>query len=134
MEELYSHPSKPLLAHLQEVAIDCEEQILKKDLCFSVSQNILSDIMYICGALHDFGKATSYFQDYILDPEHRVTGPKNHALISAVYVYWLTTQYLSKTEISKIEQSLLSFMCFSIVRRHHGHLRNILPCLVIKPE
>ena len=67
MEELLSHYSngykKRLEDHLKEVSEKSKKIVLSKSLSLSfITQKELAEISYIIGFLHDFGKATTYFQ------------------------------------------------------------------------
>ena len=82
--------------------------------------------MYICGFFHDLGKASSYFQEYLKDPQKPTTSLKNHSLPSAVFVFYVVRQYLQDKKIDKKIKDerifLLSALCFIVVKRHHGNL------------
>jgi CRISPR-associated endonuclease/helicase Cas3 len=123
---LYSHPGKPLVRHLEEVANSCLS-------FFECNQNVFADsalreplkgLSFICGAFHDIGKGTEFFQHYLLTPEHEITGPKNHALISALFAKEYAKAYLSTTSLLAFEQALLVHFVFTGVKRHHGRLKN----------
>ncbi len=71
---------------------------------------------------HDFGKATSFFQEYLDFQEakekgdfgikNKVFGPnKNHALLSALFAYWWLPE----------EYKLFGYL---IVKRHHGSVKD----------
>jgi CRISPR-associated endonuclease/helicase Cas3 len=65
---LYSHPQKPLAAHIDEVR-SAVEIILKRHHLSAELTARLADLV----RLHDFGKATTYFQEYIrFQPEPRL--------------------------------------------------------------
>ena len=72
-----SHPGKLLKQHLEEVALLSETYMPKEEL---------KRVSYILGALHDFGKCTSYFQRYIRGEKH--VEHTHHALISAFLTYF----------------------------------------------
>lgn len=118
---LYSHPDKGLIDHLKNVCniglnIYCKEKInfeIEDKLVFRTIKNTL--------LLHDFGKATPYFQNYLFCKKNNKeyngeTELKNHSLISALYASY-------KTKIDT-ENDLLSLICFSSVLKHHGDLEN----------
>ncbi|NLG82002.1 MAG: CRISPR-associated endonuclease Cas3'', partial [Bacilli bacterium] len=67
----------------------------------------LDDVIRIICMSHDFGKASSYFQDYLKGKEY--SKYKNHGEISAYLAYYLLPD----------EWKLIGFMC---VRKHHGNL------------
>ena len=104
---LYSHPDKLLIKHLEEVAENCK-RVVSERVLYVEKKEILENIAYVMGSFHDIGKATRYFQLYLLSPDHKVIGPKSHALISAIYVKQVVQLYLSESELSKFEQQLFS--------------------------
>lgn len=134
--KLYSHPHKFLIDHLSEVANHCKRFI--DDLMLFVSdpvkKQVLYDLAYLEGAFHDLGKATVYFQHYLLSKGHEVKGPKSHALISALFVKEIAKEYLSKTKLSDFEKSLFAHLVFTSVKRHHGRLENFEDELYIEKK
>ena len=114
---LKSHPHQSLKDHLDGVTsvathiFDSQNQDdQKRDV-----------IRKICMA-HDFGKATSFFQEYLAFQEakekgefgkkDKVFGPnKNHALLSAIFAYWWLPE----------EYKLFGYL---IVKRHHGSVKD----------
>lgn len=123
MKIIYSHPDKKLVDHLNEVAFNCRSVINKLQLPTAIKSE-LSEIAFLCGAFHDLGKATKYFQHYLLDEKHTIIGPKNHALISALFVKEVTKRYLQSTLLTDFEKELFSHFAFVAVKRHHGSLNN----------
>jgi CRISPR-associated endonuclease/helicase Cas3 len=123
MKTICSHPDKPLINHLTEVANNCKTTISQLQLDARL-QGVIADVAYICGAFHDLGKATEYFQHYLLTKNNEIIGPKNHALISALFVKEVTKLYLTTTKLTIFEQELFSHFAFTAVKRHHGNLNN----------
>ncbi|MEL6676621.1 MAG: CRISPR-associated helicase Cas3' [Bacteroidota bacterium] len=124
MKHLYSHPGVPLQDHLAAVAHSCRKLADEKPIRLSFPKKILVDLLYLCGALHDTGKATSFFQHYLAHPEEPLTGPKHHALLSAILASEIVTQYLEKKSIPEVASELLPYYVFVAIRRHHGKLRD----------
>ena len=71
---LYSHPDKLLFDHLNDVKdstlnlldsknISIPEQIL---IIYSLSLQIIRNIVFYSSIFHDFGKATTFFQEHLL--------------------------------------------------------------------
>ncbi len=59
-------PERPLESHLRNVANKSCEQIIKMRLDLTIlSQDELAELSHTIGLFHDFGKATTCFQDYI---------------------------------------------------------------------
>ncbi|CAN5289534.1 CRISPR-associated helicase/endonuclease Cas3 [soil metagenome] len=123
---LYSHPGKPLVNHLGEVAQSCLTLFQKNQQIFANSnlKDVLKDLAFICGAFHDIGKGTDFFQHYLLSPDHEQIGPKNHALISALFVKEFAKVYLKGTSLPNFEKALFAHFVFTAVKRHHGKLKN----------
>jgi len=124
MDKLYSHytkgdekSKKTLYVHLKNVADKSKEKIKSKELDLSlIDENRLAEISYLVGIAHDFGKATSYFQDYL------IKGVKNklshHGLISAFFGYLLVDKYYG--------DEVISLMAYMIIKKHHGNLESPL--------
>jgi CRISPR-associated endonuclease/helicase Cas3 len=123
---LYSHPDKLLIDHLKMVANNCSRLIAERILFVDnpLKRQVLLDLAYLAGSFHDLGKGTIFFQHYLLTQEHEVIGPKNHALISALFVKEVSKEYLNRTSLSNIEKDLLVHFIFTAVKRHHGRLEN----------
>lgn len=131
MEGLLSHPEKLLIEHLREVAtIASSTEVIvgfnfhfKDDIGISPKQ--LVDLVWIAGAFHDLGKATSYFQDYIKDLEGIHNHLKNHAQLSSVFSFYAANQYCSRELNNKLLAELLPYLIFVAVKRHHGNIENL---------
>lgn len=87
--------------------------------------------MYLIGVGHDFGKATSYFQDYINEKDKTKRAKlKNkpethHGLISAIFTYYVVKEYLkTKNLLNEKYYEYLPVISFLVVKRHHGNLDN----------
>lgn len=120
MIRIESHPGKLLISHLREVAKNCLDLAHRNQPNFTYDSVILTDLLYSCGFFHDLGKSTSYFQYYLHHPEEPTTELKNHALPSAIFVFYYTGEYLKSKNI--IDAFLLQSLCFMVVKRHHGNL------------
>lgn len=140
--ELISHPDKLLVTHLSEVAKIATNVLRGKSFNFSLNFNdeiidvtgIIPDLMYLAASFHDLGKATSFFQAYIRNPEAEHDKRKNHALISALFVYFITVKHLEKYEFDTTLKQLLSVFVYSAVKRHHGKLDNLSNEIILEPE
>ena len=93
MKSIESHPGIPLINHLSEVAKNCLKIANENTTDFGFDRKIKADLLFICGFYHDLGKATSYFQNYLHNPDKLHNSLKNHALPSAVFVFYVTQQY-----------------------------------------
>lgn len=121
---IISHPGIPLIDHLREVAKFCRLTIRSKTYSTSVEPNVLEDLAYIQGAVHDIGKATYNFQTYINTSGKTLIRPKHHALISAFLGKQIAVKYLINVNISEFNKQLLPFFIFTSIKRHHGHILN----------
>jgi len=128
-----SHPDKNLENHLKTVADVCKKTIQRKSLNLWLGKKVIEDISYLIGLCHDFGKFTSYFQDYIREKdEYRKKRLKNrpetkHGLISAVFAYFVVRDYLKEKDLTNQEQyNLLPIIAYLIVKKHHGNLGNVV--------
>ena len=124
MKSIESHPGIPLVNHLTEVAKNCSGIANRNTTNFGFDKKVKVNLLFICGFYHDLGKATSYFQNYLHNPNKPHNSLKNHALPSAVFVFYVAQQYLKESGLTKDERFLLSVICFIVVRRHHGNLGN----------
>lgn len=127
---LFSHPGKNLRDHLTAVADYCEVSHTSANPNFSslgYSNELLSVFSRTLGLCHDFGKATTYFQDYLFSDENnrlklKMKPETHHGLISAIFTYHcLRESFKSRTDANN---SLLPFIGYVLVRRHHGDLKN----------
>ncbi|MBW6535685.1 MAG: CRISPR-associated helicase Cas3' [Mariniphaga sp.] len=140
--ELLSHPNKPLLIHLTEVAHVAVDSIKRKQLNLLMDfdeketdiSELITDLVYFSAAFHDLGKATSFFQHYILNLDEVHDKRKSHALLSALFVYFVSEKFLKANNVESNLAQLLSIFTFSAVKRHHGKLDNLGNEVFIEPE
>lgn len=139
---LLSHPDKELLTHLSEVAKVAVKTVTDKSFDLSLSfedeqvdiSNLIPDLVYLSAAFHDLGKATSFFQKYIRNPQAGHDKRKSHALLSAVFVYFIVDKFLKSKNLNPDLSLLLSTFTFSAVKKHHGRLRNLSDEILIDDE
>ena len=116
---IISHPAfreyqrKPLTQHLTSVASGCMERIQRLSLSTHlIGKDDLAKLAYRIGLLHDLGKASSFFQNYIRG------GPRsyrtNHSLVSAIVLYFDLQAHECWQEFALIG--------FKAAQRHHGNL------------
>lgn len=122
--EIISHPGKPLIVHLREVARLCADTIGSKSYGFDVDEAILKKLGFIQGAVHDIGKATRNFQEYIHSRGEIVKRPKHHALISAYLARNIAREFLATADLSDFDKQILPYFIFTSVKRHHGNVKN----------
>ncbi len=126
---LFSHPEpeKLLEDHLNSVheqAMNKLEALVLPDFesVFRYSKKIFLDILSSSMKFHDFGKATRFFQDYILSSDEikarlKNNNRKNHSALSALALF----HYMQKKHI---DDSSLSYLPFLAVISHHSNLSN----------
>lgn len=70
------------------------------------------EIIALC---HDFGKYTSYFQEYL--KTKKKTSLSNHSFISAVFGGYVAIQYYG-------EENILPLIVYNTILHHHGNLES----------
>jgi len=114
--ELKSHPNKLLEEHLKEVGELSKEIVETKNIR---NKQFLAEVAYLIGIAHDFGKATTFFQNKIHSDEK--TQYAKHSCISSLFCYYLIQRYFPN------ENYRFRIYGWIVVRRHHGNLRKIHP-------
>jgi len=130
---LYSHPNKLLIEHLQNVADSCLEKFkeTKHNLSSYFPNGYWEKLVWLMGFSHDFGKATSYFQEYLFEKdENNKVIMKNqpetgHSLISAVLTFWIAKDFVKDKEGELLQ--MMPFFLYLIVKKHHGNINNPIP-------
>jgi CRISPR-associated endonuclease/helicase Cas3 len=131
MTELLSHPDKLLINHLREVTTIAAVTVYGNGYRFAMSNGTeitskhLADLVWIAGAFHDLAKATSYFQTYIRNPLGIHNHLKNHAQLSSVFAYFVSSKYCSNEISDKLLSELLPALVLIAVKRHHGSIQNL---------
>jgi CRISPR-associated endonuclease/helicase Cas3 len=105
--ETFAHPNDPLPVHLERVAERAAASIAP------TAQAEIRAIAAVAGLFHDLGKATPWFQDYLLRRGRR-SALSHHAESGAVLAWW----YSGELDWP-LWQRLATFIA---VRRHHGAL------------
>lgn len=133
LNDLKSHPNRLLKDHLFNVGNCCKETLSSKKLNIEeyIDFNTLQDVAYLIGVSHDFGKATSYFQDYISEEDETKRAKlKNkpethHGFFSSIFTYYAIREYLqTKNLMDEKYYEYLPIIGFLVVKRHHGNLYN----------
>lgn len=93
-----------------------------------VIRNLPGHILKACLLLHDIGKATQYFQDY-LEGKKADEELKSHSLFSAVlFLFGLIKRGLNK------EEEIHAICAFMAIYRHHSNLTGIDAVLKVDIE
>lgn len=130
--DVFSHPGKPLHVHLENVADRSVDKFNEDRPALDVyfSSDHWRNILWITGFLHDFGKATSYFQDYLNEPDERrkkaLKGSNltSHSLLSAVVTHVLVSRYVADHPVESDLWPMMPLFAFLVVKKHHGNLLN----------
>jgi CRISPR-associated endonuclease/helicase Cas3 len=115
MDRFFSHAeevggirkgSKLLKEHHEEVGV------LMKTNCFKID----AEIAYLVGIAHDFGKYTSFFQEYLLYNQNAESIKHHHGFISALF-----SAYICNGKDSEFGR-YLPLIAYFVVLHHHGDL------------
>ena len=118
--KLKSHPDKLLKEHLENVGRLSKEILESKTIdC----KEIFAEVAYIIGITHDFGKATTYFQNWL--ENRRKTQYAQHSFLSSLAGYLVVKDFLSN--IQKLDEFwYLPGIAWIVINKHHGNLGDIL--------
>lgn len=127
--ELLAHPDQPLVKHLTLVAEECRSLLRSKALNLEKDVlEVLPDICYLVGGLHDIGKGTGFFQEYIRATEQvraKLSNDpkKHHSFLSSLFVYVAVKDLISKHSPSKDGlMEILPALAFLAVKKHHSNM------------
>lgn len=87
----------------------------------NIDNATIKDIIYYIGYFHDIGKYSNYFQCYLLEDKN--SHLKNHAHISACYVYSFLSKKLDNYKGDIESKKTLLFLSYLCIRLHHTALR-----------
>jgi len=118
MTHIEARPGQSLIEHLTEVAQAAREALDHPAL---QERALLSRAAFLTGAIHDVGKYTSFFQDY-LHTKRMHNGREHHAFPSALLAAWLTLQDWPSRDLTT-PRAYLPLLVFLVIHRHHGHLK-----------
>jgi CRISPR-associated endonuclease/helicase Cas3 len=127
--ELESHPGIWLGEHLKNVAEAIRSKILEIfPEKFPIDRQILADIGYLIGLLHDFGKCTPFFQDHLKKDSDK--DPRSHhssisAFIAAEIIQNYINLKIKQKKIDDIPGKMLVTLSYISIRRHHGDLLSL---------
>jgi CRISPR-associated helicase Cas3/CRISPR-associated endonuclease Cas3-HD len=115
MATIYSHPpddgvGKLLRDHLKETALRVGE-VVPEDAS-TPNEESVADLSRRTALVHDIAKATSFFQEYLMDGNE--SGPKHHSLLGS----FVADYVLEKSGYDETER-LAGFLA---VAKHHGSL------------
>jgi len=125
--EYYAHYDKDkdekqlLEMHLNSVAKLAIVQIPSIVHFEDINNSIIKNAVYWIGYFHDIGKYSDYFQNYLI--KGKDSKFKNHAHISACYIFNFLNNYLDQENIDKESFKIFIFLCYLSTRLHHTSLR-----------
>jgi len=117
--------------HLRRVGQLSRKTVADKSLNID-DKDILTDAAYLIGVTHDLGKATSFFQEYIIEKDEmkkrslKAKENTHHGLLSAFFTYAVIKEYLSQSGRKGELADFLPILSFLAVKRHHGNLMNAM--------
>lgn len=94
------------------------------EIDFGLEKDSLFYAIYSLARFHDFGKFTTYFQNYLLKKESVDSVLKQHARIGGIVAY----------NALKSKNEKLALACLYIIFRHHTHLNNITDFTMVFDE
>lgn len=118
--KLKSHPDKELVKHLYNVAYLSSDIINSKSIN---NKELFSQIAYLNGLSHDFGKSTTAFQKYIRDPNEK-NKFTYHSFISSLFGYYLVKDYLEQNSLLD-DFWYLPPIIWVVINKHHGNINNL---------
>ncbi len=133
--KLWSHPEVALSDHLVNTLKNIDLLLSNTTLpSIIIDENNQLDgedfkkLALFVGGVHDVGKATTYFQQYIRETDPRKknqlkTPESNHSLLGAIYAFYAVPRIdiLSNIKNPKIKKQLALIAATSILK-HHGDL------------
>lgn len=129
--KLKSHPDKRLVDHLRRVGQLSRKTVTDKSLNID-DKDLLTDAAYLIGVTHDLGKATKFFQKYIVEKDEKkkkslkAKDNTHHGLLSAFFTYAVIKEYLRQSGKEGELADYLPIISFLAVKRHHGNLINAM--------
>lgn len=119
--KFYSHPEKLMDQHLSETMGHGVYSVSQLPPKFSQNDGFKL-LVKICCLCHDFGKFTTFFQQYLLQKK-KSDSKHNHGFISALFTAFQVKKSSLKV-LPQIDQYLpmISYLC---VLHHHGNLENL---------
>jgi CRISPR-associated endonuclease/helicase Cas3 len=119
-----SHPgeanvgAKLLVEHLYNVGCSAANRVKDMQLDLTIiSKQELERLVFLTGIFHDFGKASTFFQEYIRGGDRRKADRfTRHSFLSAVVGYFVVRE--------ELESGLSAYAAFQAIRRHHGNLES----------
>ncbi len=119
MNILLSHPDTKLRDHLEGVLLNSVRMYEEMNITSSYGDDYLK-VVKLIALFHDFGKCTSYFQNYIRGNKSGSPILRQHSILGAIVV---SNLIISVVESKYAEE--LSLYAFISVLYHHANLNNL---------
>jgi len=126
------HRPLELWDHIDQVIKATKHLVAQKELNFNgISKRQIEELSILVAVCHDFGKSTSFFQEYI---RSRIEGreytgnerDKTHALLSAFFGWHMTEKWILKNDqLDEHWKLFLPFAVFLAIEGHHGEYKSI---------
>ena len=126
------HRPLELWDHIDQVIKATKHLVAQKGLNFNgISKRQIEELSILVAVCHDFGKSTSFFQEYI---RSRIEGreytgnerDKSHALLSAFFGWHMTEKWILKNDqLEEHWKLFLPFAVFLAIEGHHGEYKSI---------
>ncbi|MCF7794325.1 MAG: CRISPR-associated helicase Cas3' [Candidatus Cloacimonetes bacterium] len=130
--KLKSHPDRLVKQHL--IGVHQKALALFDSLKFdfpNFNREDLRKVISVTSLFHDFGKATSFFQNYIQNPKVESTEDsrkkRSHGLISALLTFGILKEEL-------LDDLILPLFGLILVRRHHGDLMDFNSLIIFNEK
>ncbi len=118
--KLKSHPDRLLKEHLKNVGRLSRKILISKTVD---NKDIFAEIAYLIGITHDFGKSTTYFQNWLENMEDSQYA--RHSFLSSLIGYFLVKEFL--LNVKKLSEFwYLPGIAWIVINKHHSNLRDIL--------
>jgi len=118
--KLKSHPDRLLKEHLKNVGRLSRKILVSKTVD---NKDIFAEIAYLIGITHDFGKSTTYFQNWLENMEDSQYA--RHSFLSSLIGYFLVKEFL--LNVKKLSEFwYLPGIVWIVINKHHSNLRDIL--------
>lgn len=86
----------------------------------NIDNNIIKKFSYYMGYIHDIGKYSDYFQEYLKN--EKSSRLKNHSHISACFLYNFLWKKVHSFEMDDKDMRIIVFLYYLCSRRHHDSL------------
>lgn len=106
--------------HLESVGKLISMQIPPTVAFEHIDNNIIKDFSYYMGYIHDIGKYSDYFQEYLKN--EKSSRLKNHAHISACFLYNFLYKRAHSFEMDDEDMGIMVFLYYLCSRKHHDSL------------